>query len=360
MRLVADAGVWTAGPAVAGVPAVAVLEVSGAVLAWTVDDQDGAAATRMTVTDVVTADWLWRVVGPAGHAAIVAGAELAEIELLPGVFAPLRRLAIGHWLRRWWPESLLDGIGRLDRALLDGEIAVLTDAAQEFFTEDTLDSDVAGLLGPHRTALLALERDDDPRVGDLVQACAELADQVGAWVATETPVALADSDDRRRSDYALAAGATPGRAAGAIARGVGSVDWVAVPPGTFDAAEDTIDWSIEAIDSSVLAPIRVALTGTASPRGVDVRLRAGNVTGAGVLDGNGTAALTLVGRDGLPLTENEAWDRDWSTTAVTIGADVPGEGPEIRQRVRTFAMARLARPGPDAFLAEIIAAESDY
>jgi hypothetical protein len=32
----------------------------------------------------------------------------------------------------------------------------------------------------------------------------------------------------------------------------------------------------------------------------------------------------------------------------------------IRQRVRAFARARLARPGSDAFLAEIVAAESDY
>jgi hypothetical protein len=44
---------------------------------------------------------------------------------------------------------------------------------------------------------------------------------------------------------------------------------------------------------------------------------------------------------------------------VTIGADV-GESPQVRQRVRTFARARLARPGPDAFLAELLAAESDY
>jgi hypothetical protein len=360
VRLVADSGVWTSGPAVAPVPATAVLEVSGAVLAWTVDDPNGAAATTLTVTDVVAADWLWRVLGPAGHAAIVAGAELAEFDLLPGAFEPLRRLAVGLWMRRWWPESRRDGIARLDRALLDGELAVLTESAQEFFTEDTLDSDVEGLLAPHQVALLALERDGDPRVVEMVRVCAELAAGVGAWLAAEIPVPLADSVDRRRSDFALAAGAERSRASGAIAGGVGSVDWVAVPAGTFDAAEDTIVWSIESADSSVLATVRVALTGAASARGIEVRLRSGDVTGTGVLDANGTAAIVLVGRGEGPLTENQAWDHDWSATTVAVGADVPGESQAIRQRMRAFARARLARPGSDAFLAEIVAAESDY
>jgi hypothetical protein len=357
---VADEGVWTAGPAVAEIPAVAVLEVSGAVLSWTVDDPGGATATRLTVTDVVAADWLWRAVGPAGHAAIVAGAEVAEFEFLPGVFEPLRRLAIGHWLRRWWPESLRDGIGRLDRALLDGELAVLTEAAQEFFTEDTVDSDVEGLLAPHRAALLALERDGDPRVVEVVRAAAELADQVGAWATPEDIVPQGITADRRRADYALAAGATPDRTSGAIAGGTGSVDWAGVPAGTFDAAEDTIDWTVESADSSVLGTVRVGLTGAASARGVEVRLRSGDVTAGGVLDANGTAALTPAGHDGSPLTENQAWDHDWSDTVVAIGADVPGGSAAIRQRVRDYARARLAHPGPDAFLAEIVAAESDY
>jgi hypothetical protein len=360
VRLVADSGAWTLGPAVADVPATAVLEVSGAVLAWTVDDPNGVAATRLTVTDVVAADWLWRVVGTDGHAAIVAGAELAEFDLLPGAFEPLRRLAIGLWMRRWWPESLRDGIARLDRALLDGELAILTESAQEFFTEDTLDSDVEGLLAPHQAALLALERDGDPRVVELVRVCAELAAGVGAWSAAEIPVPLADSVDRRRADYALAAGTEPTRASGAIAGGVGSVDWVAVAARTFDAADDTIDWSIESADSSVLATVRVALTGAASARGIEVRLHSGDVTGTGVLDANGTTALILAGRGEGPLTENQAWDHDWSATTVAIGADVAGETQAVRQRVRAFARARLARPGSDAFLAEIVAAESDY
>ncbi|HYO04829.1 MAG TPA: hypothetical protein VET27_24325 [Mycobacterium sp.] len=362
MKLVADSGFWVVGPPVSVVPAVAVLEVSGAVLEWTVDDPGGAAATRTTVTDAVAADWLWRVVGPTGHAAIVSGVEPADVDLRPEALEPLRRLAIGFWLRRWWPQSSRDGIVRLDRALLDGELAVLISAAQEFFTEDTLDSDVEGLLAPHQTALHAFALDGDPRVVEVVQACAELADEVGAWSA-ELPETRSDAVNGRRDDYALAAGRDYDRAPGGIARGVGSVDWVAVPPGTFDAADHTIDWSVESADSSVFATVRVALTGEASARGTDVRLRSDSVSGTGVLDGNGTAALTLVREDGHKLTENQAWDHDWSTTSIAVGHDRSTDGAEaaaLRQRMREFARTRLAHPGPDAFLAEIVAAESDY
>ncbi|MDT5071526.1 MAG: hypothetical protein QOH82_846 [Mycobacterium sp.] len=362
MKLVADSGVFIVGPPVSEVPALAVLEVSGAVLEWTVDDPAGAAATRMTVTDVVAADWLWHVVGPAGHAAIVLGAEVTDVDLPSEALEPLRRLAIGYWLRRWWPQSSRDGIVRLDHAVLDGELALLVSAAQEFFTEDTLDSDVEGLLAPHQMALQALGRGGDPRVVELVRTCTELADEAGAWSA-ELAVPLSVSSGSR-DDYALAAGTEGDRARGAIVRGVGSVDWVAVPPGMFDAADHTIDWSIVVADSSVFATVRVALTGESPAGGIDVRLRCGEVSGTGVLDANGTAALTLAGPDGRQLTENRAWDHDWAATTVTVGPDRPdtdfSEAQALRQRIREFARARMANPGSDAFLAEIVAAESDY
>ena len=361
MKLEARTGGWTGGPAVAEVPAVAVLEVSGAVLEWTVDDPDGVATPRITVTDVAAADWLWRVVGPESHSALVSGAEPADVELLPDARAPLRRIAIGYWLRRWWPESRRDGIVRLDPALLDGELALLVSSAQEFFTEDTLDSDVEGLLAPHRAALSALELGGDPRVVDVVRTCVDLADDSGVWAddLASTPVHAADG---RREDYALAAGRDGERNRGAIAGGVATVDWLAVPPRTFDAAEHTVDWSVEAADASVFAAVRVALTGGASAAGVPVRLQAGAVSATGVLDRNGTAALPLVNSDGDELTEMQAWDHGWSTTTVTVGPWRPdtAEAAAMRNRIRDFARARLAQPGPDAFLAEIVAAESDY
>lgn len=360
MKLVADSGACTFGPVVSEAPAVAVLEVSGAVLAWTVDDPAGPAATRITITDVVAADWLWRIVGPSGHAAICAAPDGCDVDLLAGPLAPLRRLALGHWLRRWWPESSRDGIARLDLALLDGELAVLTSAAEEYFTEDTLDSDVDELLAPHRAALFALAAGGDPRIVELVHSCSVLAEEAGIWA--DEPV---DPSVGRRADYALAAGPDTARAAGAIASGIASVNWVAVPPGVFDAADGTVDWSVSAADGAVLAAVRVTTTGRAGARGVEARLGSGVVTAEGVLDARGTVAMTLLGADDRPLTETQAWDHDWSGTTVSIGpsgADAvdPVAAQALRQRIRDFALARLGRPGPDAFLAEVVAAESDY
>ncbi|HYB80511.1 MAG TPA: hypothetical protein VED43_02425, partial [Mycobacterium sp.] len=93
--------------------------------------------------------------------------------------------------------------------------------------------------------------------------------------------------------------------------------------------------------------------------GVTVQLRSGAVSGTGVLDADGRATFPLVDTQQRPVTESAAWDHDWSTTAVIIGADV-AETRETRERVRRWARARLDRPASDAFLAEIMAAESDY
>jgi len=363
VRLAARPGGWHGGPAVADVPAVAVLEVSGAVLEWTVDDPAGAAATRMTVTDLAAADWLWRVVGPAGHAAVASGTSVAEVDVRAEALEPLRRVAIGYWLRRWWPESTRDGIVGLDLALLDGELALLVGAAQEFFTEDTLDSDVDGLLAPHRSALMTLADAGDPRVADVARSCVELAEDVGVWAA-DLSAPVVDVAHGRRDDYALAAGADRGRTRSAIATGVASVDWVTVAPRTFDAAEGTVQWSIQTSDDTraVVAMVRVALLDGASAAGVAVAVRAGPVGAAGVLDDDGTAALGLADEFGVAVTELRAWDHDWSGATVTVGPGrpIPDDAADLRQRVRDVARARLARPGPDAFLAEILAAESDY
>ena len=190
MRLVAESGLWSTGPLEAPTPLVALLEVSGAVLSWTVDDPAGVAATRISFTDPRRADWLWRVVGESGHVAVAAAVEeraaeqpqvieLDGVAVVPRAVDPLRRLAIGHWLRRWWPASNRDAIARLDGALLDAELALLTAAADDFFTDDTFDSDLVGLLEPHPGALIEHVRGGDPRVVELARACVEVADAVG-------------------------------------------------------------------------------------------------------------------------------------------------------------------------------------
>lgn len=380
MKFVADSGLWSTGPTVAAAPAVAVLELSGAVLAWTVDEPTDIADTgvsaapvspHITFTDVTAAEWLWRVVGEAGHVALLAAlddgtleegrtVDVAGMEPSPAALGPLRRLAVGHWLRRWWPASSRDGIVALDAAVLDGEIALLTVAAQDFLDEDTLDSDVTDLLRPHRASLVAGAHGADPRVAELVDSCTELAEELGVQEWTDLVVPAAEAA-RRRADYALAAGSDPARSApAAIASGVGSVNWTAVPPRLFDAADDTVDWAIEMAGSTAVAAVRVA---TAAPaEGISVRLRSGALSGTGVLDAAGRATLALIGAEDRPVTETQAWDHDWPETTVTVGADVDdsAEAAEIRARIRAFARRRLARPGPDAFLAEILAAESDY
>ncbi|WP_094286718.1 hypothetical protein [Mycobacterium lehmannii] len=359
MRLMADSGLWTTGPLMAPAPVIAVLEVSGAVLSWTVDEPTDA---QITFTDPARADWLWRVIGEAGHHAVISALgdraavdsiEVSGVALVPEAVEPLRRLALGHWLRRWWPASQRDAIATLDGALLDAEVALLTAAAQDYFGDDTFDSEIAHLLAPHAAALNTAAHEGDPRVTALIELCRDVAADVG--------VALdADEVSGRRADYALAAGADSRvRGPAVIAGGTASLNWAALPPGVFDAAEDTVEWSVEAVDDGVDAVVGVELTGLGSPHGIAVRLESGPVGGAGVLGADGRASFPVADTDATPITEAVAWNHDWRGTRVVVGADVD-ESAHTRDRVRAFARSRMDRPGPDAFLAEILAAESDY
>lgn len=362
MKLMSDSGLWSTGPSAAPSPVHAVLEVSGAVLSWTVDDP--SADPQITFTDPARADWLWRVVGEDGHRTVAStvdhappddarAVDLAGVNVLPGSLDLLRRLAFGHWLRRWWPASQRDGIAVLDAALLDAEIAILTVAAEDFFSDDTFDSDVAEVLRPHVAALNAHVQESDPRVVELVEKCTDLADEVG--IVFDTPVRSS-----RRDDYALAAGGDGGRTTTAtVATGVGSVHWSAVPAGVFDAAENTVSWSVESADDAVTATVRVELSGLGSPNGVPVRLRSGAFGGEGALGADGRAAFPVVGPDQQSISESSAWDHDWRVTTLTVGAG-GGESAQTRERIRDFARSRLAAPADDAYLAEILAAESDY
>ncbi|HKP41187.1 hypothetical protein [Mycobacterium sp.] len=366
MKLIADAGLWSTGGQLGPTPLVAVLEVSGAVLSWTVDDPAGVAT--IAFTDLARADWLWRIVGESGHSAVASAldgrapdeahtVELTDVGVQPGAVDPLRRLAVGHWLRRWWPASQRDGIAALDGALLDAELALLTARAQNFFTDDTFDSDVESLLRIHVAALNDHVRDGDPRVVELVRACGELAEDLGiAFDAVHEPAATG-----RRDDYALAAGSAGGRTSGAVATGTASINWSAVPPGIFDAAENTVEWRIEA-GNPVKGVVRAELSGMGSAAGIAVHLRSGTVSGVGILDADGAATFQLADEHHRAITETIAWDHDWRTTVVSIGVELKEsvESADIRQRIRTFARSRLNQPANDAYLAEILAAESDY
>jgi hypothetical protein len=361
MKLVSDSGLWSTGSLVAPTPVLAVLEVSGAVLSWTVDEP--TAAPQITFTDLRQADWLWRVFGESGHSAVASAlegpgphegqaVELNGVDVMPGSLDPLRRLAFGHWLRRWWPVSHRDGIAALDGALLDAEIALLTSALQDYFTDDTFDSDVADMLRPHAAALNAHVQQGDPRVIDMVERCAELAEDAGIVIEGHAAVG-------RRDDFALAAGGDAGRQGPAtVASGVDSISWGGVPPGVFDAAEGTVAWAVEAAGGAVTAQVRAELSGLGSPNGIPVRLQSGPFSGEGVLGADGFASFPVGDQSGQ-ITDSAAWNHDWESTRVTVGADVE-ESARTRNRVREFVRGRLAVPGDDAFLAEVLAAESDY
>ena len=137
---------------------------------------------------------------------------------------------------------------------------------------------------------------------------------------------------------------------------------MAVPPGIFDAGESTVDWSVEAAGGAVVAVVRAAVIGPDPATGIPVQLRSGAISGSGALDADGDAIVPLVDDRQRPVTESTAWGHDWSATSVIIGAEVPEatETREIRERVRRWARARLDRPPTDVFLAEVLAAESDY
>ncbi len=154
MKLVADSGLWSTGPLVAPSPLVA--RAGGERRRAVVGDRRTRAGIDH-LHGLARADWLWRVLGESGHSALAAAVtdvlpgdaqtiDVNGVVVLPGSVDQLRRLALGHWLRRWWPASHRDGIAALDAALVDAEIALLTAAAQDFFADDTFDSDVAGLL----------------------------------------------------------------------------------------------------------------------------------------------------------------------------------------------------------------------
>ncbi|HEX2285902.1 MAG TPA: hypothetical protein VHI10_13940, partial [Mycobacterium sp.] len=129
--------------------------------------------------------------------------------------------------------------------------------------------------------------------------------------------------------------------------------------GIFDAAEDTVEWRVEAAGSAINCIVRVELSGAGSPAGITVRLQSGAIVGSGELDAEGSATFPVQDAQGELVMQTAAWDHDWRPTAVTIGADVD-ESRQTRERIRAFARSRLDRPASDAFLAEILAAESDY
>ena len=366
MRLVADSGLWTTGQRCRRLMPLTRCWRSAARCC------PGPSTTRRAVA----AHHVHRcgtrglaVAGPrrSGHSAIVArwrqtrrpGSWNSRPRSRTGSLDPLRRLALGHWLRRWWPASQRDGIADLDSALLDAEIALLTAAAEDFFTDDTFDfGRRRAAASACRSAQCALTQQGDPRVLD---SCAR-APSLPRTSASPFGGSVSRARAGRRSDYALAAG--PRRRARACAR--------RSSPGGLARLECRAARHLRCGRGHRRLAHRSRRSGShrgGAYRGFGSRFRlpespcvssAGPITGVGRLDAAGTATVELFDEDAGPATEFRAWNHDWRDTQVTVGAPTSTSRSQARDRVRAFARARLRQPAGDAFLAEVLAAESDY
>ncbi|MDV9171428.1 hypothetical protein R6V09_15015, partial [Streptomyces sp. W16] len=145
---------------------LAVLDVAGAVLTWSVLGDPGPPTTE--IHDAGRAQqWLWAVYGErvaaAVHACATGDPAGTQVPADPTVLAAdAARLGFGHWAARWWPASHLDGIPALQPDLLGLELAALTHQCQQLFDGsggafgdhgDQPDDCAAELIDDHRAAL---------------------------------------------------------------------------------------------------------------------------------------------------------------------------------------------------------------
>ncbi|MEC3916177.1 hypothetical protein [Nocardia sp. CDC160] len=327
---------------VAAGPDVMVLEVLGGHLIWNVLAAREVPAALIDNIDLAQ-EWVWALYGePVALALDGIGADGAVGDSVAVTAAPARsdlavsarRLAYAHWAARWWPASTLDGIAALDQALLDRDIAVLT------------------------------------------EECESLVDGADA-LAPPTPASIERT--RRASDYALAAGEESRAGTMVLARGTGGWDWRRCPPGLVDASESAVSWQLIRAASETTVAITVAAHPDLPPDlPPHLRPHAHIDTGRGELDAElHQADDTWVGESTLAAP----------TSGVRVGIHVPGFGPlpessdsrahdadsagaaasALRDRIREFAASRLrlaATPADDRdpfapLLAEIAAAAGD-
>ncbi|GAB10581.1 hypothetical protein GOARA_061_00200 [Gordonia araii NBRC 100433] len=329
------------------------LEVAGGIFTWNVMDPE--AAPRLHLWSPADATWLWRIVGEQGHVDVVAAlAEHRDADVAvdsPGELAILRRLAWGHWLRRWWPASVIDGIEELPRVVLDIEVALLTDDCEAYFDEVSFDGD------PH--ALLAAHGED--AIGSLAtHASAEVRALHGRWIGREGGAARPRETavPGRADDYALAAGSETFAAPGTgIAQGRASVAWESVPANTFDAAENTIAWSVDAAPE-VVADVAVALLPGRAAIPLPVTLSLPDLP----MRVRATLEPTGLVRVALPLTAAQAWRIDWSALVCAVGETNGADSRGQRNRVRSLVRRRIGGidDGTPLFVAERLVADADY
>ncbi|HNP56961.1 MAG TPA: hypothetical protein PK331_05700 [Gordonia sp. (in: high G+C Gram-positive bacteria)] len=329
------------------------LEVAGGTLRWGL--LDGAdAQPRLHAWAPESATWLWRIVGEQGHVnALETLTDHRELDVATAAteeLALLRRLAWGHWLRRWWPTSVVDGIDALPAVVLDVEVALLTGNCDAYFDETSFDGDPhAVLVGHDEEAITALA----------IHSRADVRDLHRRWLDYETGETEPAVDvPAAADDYALAAG--PGATAtppSGIFHGRASVAWESVPAHTFDAAEDTISWTVDAAPDAVII-VEVALLPDRAATSVRVALSLADppVEVSRDLDPKGRVRIEL------PITAAQAWQADWSGLVCTAGGVAGARDRDLRDRVRALVRRRIggvADPVP-LYVAEQIVADANY
>ncbi|MDI5976914.1 hypothetical protein [Amycolatopsis magusensis] len=211
------AGAWPDRP-----ETTALLEASGAVLAWDVLADGPVPAARVHDPELAS-DWLWEIYGSATDG-ILDGAEEVTVPVDGDwrVRAACRIVAQLNWVEAWWPASAVAGVPAVDPVTLHAERAINLSIVEHFL--DDLDAVVR--------ALATVPPEVHPELAARIEALSE------NYGVTRPDVAVP-----RQADYALAAGGGPGSAGTTVLTGSSTVDWTLVPAGVVDAAAPA-EWAV--------------------------------------------------------------------------------------------------------------------
>ncbi|MFE9747607.1 hypothetical protein ACFYOT_22115 [Saccharothrix saharensis] len=329
-------GDWPTSPEV-----VALLECSGAVLAWDVLADAPVPAARVHDVDRA-AQWLWEVYGDAADAILGGFPEVEDPAVEdPAVEDPAvgesgsgdrrvrdacRRAAQLNWASAWWPASVTAGVPALDTAVLRAELAVELATVEHLLDDpDAVERALASVVPLDAS---------DPALTALAGRVAALAEDYGVVLpAVEVP---------RRSGFALAAGGFGGGGAGIAAlSGESTVDWSLVPHGAVDAAAPAT-WAVVRRQGRTVVEVAV-LPGPRpgarlAARFGDVEVALDGVDEVGRLTGSTpvSAAVLLLPPDRRELI---VYAPDFAEPA----APDPSAGPR-RAAIISYARARTTSP----------------
>jgi hypothetical protein len=224
-------GDWPAWPEV-----TAMLEASGAVLAWDVLADDTVPAARIH-DPARAAEWLWEVYGAAAEDILGGVRDVTVPEDGDwSVRDACRTVAQLDWALAWWPASATAGVPALDPVVLRAERALSL-------------STVEHLLDDQGAVERALGSVTLPAEPDLAGRVAALAEDYG--------IDLSPAPARGRSGFALAAGGGHGGTGTTVLTGTSTVDWTLVPAGSVDAAAPA-EWAVVRRDGATVLDVSVA------------------------------------------------------------------------------------------------------